>query len=117
MCGTRKRTRNWNWITITDRTTDSTGNTSEEFNQTAAMKEEKTCWNCSSECNDDDKFCRQCGEKFPAQVITWDWRGQPCFGSINERLKPFGVQIVEVETNTDQHGIRVEALSTKGVKP
>ena len=67
------------------------------------------CWSCGTECAEDDKFCRECGSKFPAQVLTWDWRDQPCFDSINERLAPFGCRIVEVETNTDQHGIRIEA--------
>ncbi len=72
--------------------------------------EETACIKCGSDVFSTDKFCRHCGEKDPANGVTWDWKNQPPFGRINTLLRPFGCALQEIETNSDQHSLKVVDL-------
>ena len=70
--------------------------------------EEVSCYKCEADVSINDKYCRECGTEAPSQGMSWDWRAQPAFGQLNALLEPYGVLIVEIETGTDQHAIRVK---------
>lgn len=67
------------------------------------------CYKCGSDVEPNDKFCRDCGIAAPSQGMSWDWRAQPDWDHLNELLAPYGCRVVEVETGTDQHALRVES--------
>lgn len=47
-------------------------------------------------------------------VITWDWKEQPCWGSVKAALKKVpDANIHEIETNEDAYGIVVGAFDQK----
>lgn len=71
---------------------------------------EKSCIKCGEDVQVGDRFCRHCGEADPASGISWDWKECPPFGKFNALLRPFGVEIIEMETNTDQHAVKVRAI-------
>lgn len=64
--------------------------------------EEESCYSCGS---------RDCGARAPGQGMSWDWREQPNWGRLNNLLRPFGAVIIEVDTDDDQHTIRVGKLN------
>lgn len=68
------------------------------------------CWKCGSDASSEDKFCRECGTESPALFITWDWKEQPPWGAFNRFLKPFGVEVVDLNTETDQYAISIRPL-------
>jgi len=77
--------------------------------------EEVSCYKCEADVSINDKFCRECGTEAPSQGMSWDWRAQPDFGQLNALLEPYGVIIVEMETGTDQHAIRVKSSKSNAI--
>ena len=71
---------------------------------------ETSCLKCEGDIDSEDQFCRHCGLSSPANGMSWDWREQPDFSQLNGLLAPFGCRIVEIQTNSDQHAIRLEAI-------
>ena len=71
--------------------------------------DEISCYKCEADCHPNDKFCRECGTPHPSQGMSWDWRAQPDFGQLNILLEPYGVEIIEIETGSDQHALRVQS--------
>jgi len=80
--------------------------------------EEAACYKCDTDVSINDKFFLECGTEAPSQGMSWGWRAQPDFGQLNALLEPYGVIIVEIETGTDQHALRVESSkSNADVEP
>ena len=74
---------------------------------------EVSCYKCEGDCDSEDNFCRHCGAPTPGQGMSWDWKEQPNFGRLNKLLRPYGVQIEEVKTESDQSAILVRPLGKK----
>jgi hypothetical protein len=75
--------------------------------------DEPSCYVCREPVHLGDKLCRKCDAINPAFGMSWDWRAQPDFSILNVLLSPYGVEIIEFETNSDQYAIFVQALPSK----
>lgn len=76
-------------------------------------EETTSCLKCEGDVELNDAFCRHCGMEGPALGMSWDWREQPDLSQLNGLLLPYGCRVVKIETNSDQHAIRIERVTVK----